>query len=288
MIVVVGDLLVDVLVRHAAPLAHGSDTAAVTTLSPGGAGGNVASWLVRAGADVALIGCVGDDALADVALTGLGARGDAAAPAAGVRRVPGAATGTCVVLVGPDAERTMLPDAGANALLGPSDIPALGGGDVLFVSGYTLLREATRPAALAALAGARAVGARTVLDPASAAPLAAAPGVVVDAGPFDLLLPNADEAAVLGEDGLGCASEVVVTAGAHGATWRSQTATARVRATGADRAVDTTGAGDAFAAGFVSVWAADGSVDDALAAGTALAAEAIAHAGGRPAGGVAP
>jgi ribokinase len=266
-VVVIGDLMVDVVARHGAPLAHGSDTEASTRLRGGGAGGNVAAWLLHAGAEPALVGRVGDDPLAAVALSGLDGADRHVERAAGER------TGICVVLVGPDGERTMLPDPGANAGLAFGDLPA---GDVLYLSGYTLLREPSRPAAQRALAIARERGMAIALDLASAAPLARAPRFMSWAGPVDLLLANEAELEVVGDTG---ARELVVKRGARGATWIEGTRAVDVPAQPA-RVRDTTGAGDAFAAGFLSAW--PGPPEPALARATELAALAVARDGGRP------
>jgi sugar/nucleoside kinase (ribokinase family) len=269
--VVIGDLMADVVAAHDAPLAHGSDTAAHTRLQGGGGGGNVAAWLAEAGADVALVGRVGDDALADVALVGL-ERVD-------LRVARGGRTGICVVLVGPDGERTMLPDAGANDALQPEDLPAelFVPDNVLYLSGYTLLRDGSRPAAHAALARAREHNMAIVLDAASAAPLAAAPTFTTWAGAVDLLLANEDEIGALGN---GCdAREIVTKRGPAGAMWTDGSRTVAVKAQSVD-VVDTTGAGDAFAAGFLAVWH-DGP-ERALASGAALASRAVGLMGGHP------
>jgi sugar/nucleoside kinase (ribokinase family) len=95
----------------------------------------------------------------------------------------------------------------------------------------------------------------------------------------DLLLANAEEAAVLGDQLAAIAPEVVVKAGAAGARWRSGDHALRVPAAPAE-AVDSTGAGDAFAAGFLAAW--DDGPQAALEAGAALAARAVAIEGGRP------
>jgi sugar/nucleoside kinase (ribokinase family) len=264
-IVVVGDLMADVVARHAAPLAHGSDTEASTRLRGGGAGGNVAAWLRHAGVDVALFGRVGDDALSAVALEGVEDRH--------VQRGAGERTGVCIVLVGADGERTMLPDAGANAALILDDLPP---GDVLYLSGYTLLREGSRAAGQRALAVAREREMRIALDLASAAPLARAPRFASWAGPVDLLRANEDELAVMGAVDR---RELVIKRGGRGATWTDGERRVDVPAQPAE-VRDTTGAGDAFAAGFLSLWADD--PQPALARATELAALAVARDGARP------
>ena len=112
---------------------------------------NVAAWLARAGVEVTLIGRVGDDAMAEVALSGLDG------VHLHVTRDPERSTGTCVVLVAPGGERTMLPDPGANDALAATDLPEFDG-DILHVSGYALLRPGSRAAALEAIERARDAG----------------------------------------------------------------------------------------------------------------------------------
>jgi sugar/nucleoside kinase (ribokinase family) len=114
------------------------------------------------------------------------------------------------------------------------------------------------------------------LDAASAAPLAKAPELARWAGPVDLLFANADEAPFTGAFE---ARERVVKRGADGAEWTDghRRAAAPALTTGV---VDTTGAGDAFAAGFLSAW--PGPPEAALALGARLAAEAVARPGARP------
>jgi ribokinase len=271
-IVVLGDINVDVVTVHDGPIANGSDTAAKISLRPGGSGANVAAWLARAGKPVTLIGRVGDDALADVALRGL------EGVELQVIRDPTRPTGTCVVLVAPGGERTMLPDPGANDALTVAELPELTG-DILHVSGYTLMRPGSRQAALEAIDRARENGMKISVDPASAAPLANDPVFLQRVAPIDLLLPNADEAAVLGPQI--DVPELVITRGAMGATWTDGIETVAVRAVPVDDAVDTTGAGDAFAAGFLSAW--PGPPQQALEAGARLAAEAVTRVGSRDA-----
>jgi sugar/nucleoside kinase (ribokinase family) len=288
-IVVAGDLMVDVVAALPGPLAHGSDTPAAISHHQGGSGANVAAWLGAAGADVAFVGRAGADPLGDAALAALR---DAGVDVEGVQRDGRRPTGTCIVLVHPGGERTMVPDPGANDALAAADLPA---GGHLHLTGYGLLREGTRLAALDALDQARERGMTISVDPSSAAPLAAAGaeaflGWTAGAG---LLLPNAHEARVLTgkedperaaralADAAGAPREVVVTLGAGGALWTDGATVLRAPAEPAAVA-DTTGAGDAFAAGLLAARARGAEPAEALAAGCRLAARAVAHVGARP------
>ena len=271
MIFVLGDINVDVVAAHDGPIAHGSDTAAAISMRPGGSGGNVAAWLAHAGADVTLIGRVGTDAAAEIALQRL----DGVQLC--VTRDEERPTGTCIVLVAPGGERTMLPDPGANDALTAEELPEL---QRRRPARLRLRAHAPRlaAAALAAIERAREAGMRISIDPASAAPLANDPVFLDRIKPIDLLFPNRDEAAVLGPQI--DVPELVITRGADGATWTDGIETVSERAIALDDVVDTTGAGDAFAAGFLSAW--PGPPQAALAAGTRLAARAVTQRGGRP------
>ena len=283
-IVVAGDVMADVVVTLSGPVAHGSDTPARVAYRGGGAAANLAVWLARAGAPVHLIGRVGDDPAGHAVAEELDAAGVAGAPQVDAE-LP---TGTCVVLVEPGGERSMLPDAGANAALAAVPLPP--GARHLHVAGYALLHPGSRPAARALLAAARAAGVPVSVDPSSAAPLARTPAFLSWVAGADLLLPNRAEAAVLaGTDDAEAAGraltaharEVVVTLGAEGALWTDGAAVVRVPAVAAGAAADTTGAGDAFAAGLLAARLAGADPRKALAAGCALAAEAVARSGAR-------
>jgi ribokinase len=254
-LVVLGDLMVDVVTRISGPLARGSDTQAAIAISGGGSAANVAAWAAWLGAPV-VFGCrVGDDERGRAAVAEL--RG------VDVRATvdPDRPTGTCVVLVEPGGERTMLPDPGAND--GP--LPEVEPGDHLHVVGYALLRDGPRASALAAIDRARAAGATVSVDPSSWALLR--PGAIP---PVDLLLPNAEEAARL-------EGEMVVKLGADGARWGDVRVPAEPVAV-----VDTTGAGDAFAAGFLTARVGGAGRREALEAGCRVAARAVAQVGARP------
>jgi sugar/nucleoside kinase (ribokinase family) len=268
-IVVLGDVMADVVAAASGRLARGSDTPARVRFTGGGSGANVAAWLAFAGAAVALVTRVGDDErgrAAIAALHGVDVRAELD---------PDRPTGCCVVVVEPGGERTMLPDPGANDA--PARVPdnLLIAGDHLHVSGYALLRDGSRPGALAALERARAAGMTTSLDLSSWALLRAG---ALDGVSVDLLRANADEAAALSSLAA-LAPEVVVTLGPGGAMWTDGRAVERVEAPPAD-VVDTTGAGDAFTAGFLAARAR--GPRPALEAGCALAARVVSVRGARP------
>ncbi len=287
-IVVLGDVMVDVVVRLSQPLARGSDAPAVIRFHGGGSAANTAAWLAAAGAEPVLVGVVGDEERGREARGGLVAQGVDARLAVD----PELPTGTCLVLVGPDGERTMAPDAGANDALSEGDLPdeLLGEGGHLHVSGYSLLRAGSRPAAVAAVGRALTAGMSVSVDPSSSALLSAEFFDWADGA--GLLMPNASEAhALTGDSDPEQAArtlaerfgEVVVTLGPAGALWTDGDEVLRAAAVPVEL-VDSTGAGDAFAAGLLSARAAGMSTAEALAAGCRLAARAVSQNGARPNG----
>ncbi len=290
-VVCLGDVMVDVVAHLPGPLAVGSDTPAPVGLFGGGSAANTACWLASTGMPATLIGCVGDDALGRLAVAEL----QAAGVSAELTIDPARPTGTCIVLVSPDGERTMVPDAGANSALA-SPPRALLDGAHLHVSGYALLNADARPAALAALAAARDAGTSVSVDAASAAPLAAAGGGEFLSWacrcPNVLLFANADEARVLSglaeprAAGAALAArcgEAVVKCGADGAVWAGAGGATLVPARRVAVVVDTTGAGDAFAAGFLAARHLRLDPLACVARGHELAAQAVAQPGARPA-----
>jgi ribokinase len=285
-VVVLGDVMVDVVTRLSGPVAPGSDSPARIAFDGGGQAANTAAWLAVAGAPVALVARVGDDSAGRMATAELETLGvetrlvvDGELP-----------TGTCVVLVAADGERTMFPDAGANAGLAPADLPdeLLAAGSHLHVSGYALLRDGSREAALTAVERARAADMSVSVDPSSAALLPDGPRRLGKG--VGLVLPNALEAATLSgrEHPVAAARalaesfpEVVVTLGEEGALWTDGRGLVRVDAEPTE-VVDSTGAGDAFAAGLLSARLGGADPEQALRAGCGLAARAVASPGARP------
>ena len=283
-VVCVGDLMVDVVARLPGPLAFGSDTPAPIGIFGGGAAANVAAWLVADGVSATFFGRIGDDSL--------GLRAVEQLTAAGVEPLvtidPVRPTGTCIVLVNEHGERTMVPCAGANEA--PSDAALLPAqADWLYLSGYALMNTGSRPFGRAVLEVARRRGWSLAVDAASSAPLAEVGGetFLEWLGSDVLLFANTDEAAVLtGETDAAAAAQLlgkrcgaaVVKRGVAGAVWSDGNDVQSVPAVPTS-VLDSTGAGDAFAAGFLAC--AD-EVTDALGNAARLAARAVSRMGARP------
>jgi ribokinase len=287
-VVVLGDVMMDVVARLSGPVAPDSDAPAAVSFGGGGSAANVAAWLAAAGARPVLVGRVGADARGEAVAAELREAGvDARLAVDGER-----ATGTCIVLVAPGGERSMIPDPGANLALAVSDLPdeLLAAGGHLHLTGYSLVRPGPRPAARAAIERAAAAGMSVSVDPSSAALLS--PEFVELAEGAALLLPNAQEAlALTGAPSVEAAGralterfpEVVVKLGPEGALWTNGSDEVRVPAAPlAGAPVDTTGAGDAFAAGLLAARMGRAGPSDALTAGCALAARAVVARGARP------
>ncbi len=284
---VLGDVMLDVVARLSGPLAPGSDSHAVIRFHGGGSAANTAAWLAAAGAEPLLAGRVGDDERGRSVRDELQAAGVEAA----LGFDPELPTGTCIVLVGPDGERTMAPDAGANDALSDADVPdeLLAAAGHLHVAGYALLRSGSRPAARAAISRALERGMSVSVDPSSAALLS--PKFLDHADGAGLLLPNVEEARMLsGEHDPERAAralaarfgEVVVTLAAEGALWTDGHESVHCDAVPVDAVVDSTGAGDAFAAGLLAARMDGAAPGEAMAAGARLAARAVGQPGGRP------
>lgn len=282
-VLVVGDAMVDIVVVPSGPLQHGSDTPSTIRSVGGGSAANTACWLASLGRAVRLVAAVGDDEMGRGAVAQLAASGVTFAGSID----PHHPTGACVVLVDPDGERTMLPARGANDLLAPatvvdalSDRP-----DWVHVSGYALIDKGSRPAALAAIAGARSEGIPTSVDASSASPLLTVGGArFLDwiAG-SRILFANDDELAAL--DGAAAALrrvEVVVAKhGPAGSSWIASEGRCSTPAAPAT-VVDTVGAGDALDAGVIDALLAGADPEGALEAGALVAARAVARVGARP------
>jgi len=224
----------------------------------GGSAANTVVGVAELGGRAAYCGKVGNDALGRFYrddLDAIGVRFDGASSSE--------ATGTALVLITPDAQRTMLTSLGASALLDSPDVQlsSLDGCAYLYVEGYLLPGEGTRRAALAAIEAAKSRGMRialTVSDPFVVAQSAQLLWELID-GPIDLLFCNEIEAAALvgTDDMVECAralhrraTNIALTLGAKGSVLMHEGTLHPVEGVKVDP-VDTTGAGDMYAAGIL-------------------------------------
>jgi len=288
-VLVVGDIVDDISVRVLDGVTEGSDTNAEIRLRPGGSAANVAAWLGHLGTDAVFCGRVGADGVDRhvQALADFGVETHLAGD-------PDRTTATIVLQLDREGERTMFVDRGANAGLVEDDVPAEAWRDVtwLHLTGYSFFDPATRPVALELIAEARRREVGVSVDPSTVSFLRAA-GAEAFLGWIDgveLVLPNIDEARVLigstgpqiDLDALAARfAHVVVTLGSMGAAYLSGKERIQVTAPRVD-VVDTTGAGDAFAAGFLSRWVEGATPEEALDGGRAAAETCVVHLGARP------
>ncbi|GLI26155.1 hypothetical protein ARHIZOSPH14_03970 [Agromyces rhizosphaerae] len=286
-LVVAGDLVEDVVVWLAEPTRHATDTAARIVRSRGGSAANVAAFAAGAGAAARFVGCVGADAAGDGLARGLASAG------VDVRLQRAGTTGTVVLLVDPDGERTMYPDRGAAAELHrPVDPSWLDGAGWLHVPAYGLEREPARSAVVGLADAAREAGAGVSLDASSTGlidtlGLERFRALAARLAP-DIAFANADEAALLG---IGSASTgdhgtaplaplTVVKRGPDPAeVLRPGRPALHVPAAPVADVRDATGAGDAFAAGFLVAAMSGADPRAACVAGHALAASVLGSPG---------
>lgn len=265
-ICVLGDAHLDVVVRVTGPPAEDTDTPAITHLGVGGQGANVAAWAAALGARSRLVAPRGTDVAARLLTEELASRGvELVGPVVAGR------TGVVVALSDGGKQRSMLTDRGVGTEIAAADMAAewLDGCDWLHVAGYSLATEPTHRAAVAAMRAAAARSVRLSIDASSTALIRG-----YGTSRFRRLLSSLDPDVVFGTQaeaallGAGLSDRLVVKLGDAGVRIAGQRYPARPTV-----AVDATGAGDAFAAGYLI-----GGVDLGLTA----AARAVATMGGMP------
>jgi sugar/nucleoside kinase (ribokinase family) len=288
----IGDVMLDVIARiNVSPqkINFGSDTASRISTSSGGAAGNVAAWLTRTDAQSTIVSHVGDDP-AGAAIV---AEFDALGVSHGDLVIPGETSGVVVVLVDSSGERTMFPDKGANSRLVVEDLPDLNSFQAVYISGYALLNPLARDGVLAMIEKIKEDGLPIYFDPASV-------GAMKDVADkelhtwfskMDVLLLNEEESIYLtgsvdierALDYLLDFSQVVaIKRGSAGAIAKARGFDSISLPAVAATVVDTTGAGDSFAAGFIASFSKNRDLTAALQAGAELAADCVAIVGGRP------
>jgi sugar/nucleoside kinase (ribokinase family) len=290
-VLVIGDMMTDVLVKPEGPIVRGSDRRAVIQTMYGGSGANQAIWLGHFGVPVAFAGKVGR---ADLARCQEHMRNYGVIPA--LSADDGAPSGTLVSIIDPDGQRSFLTSRGANDRLDPIDLPPtlLDGLTMLQISGYSLVSERSRTTVLSFAAQAKNKGVRISFDPASAS-------FLEEMGPSNFLnwtrgadfcFPNDAEAEALTgasnpDEQCRKLSQIypltVIKRGAQGAeiVWNGRRlfeAIPRAK----HQAIDTTGAGDAFLAGFLAKFLSTGSLPESLKTAVAAGREATETIGGQP------
>ena len=282
MIVVFGSLNVDLTARVERFPEPGETVAGISfAVVPGGKGANQALAARRAGAAVAMVGAVGDDAFGPTALAGLS---DAGVDIRNVRRLDGA-TGIAVIVVDSRGQNSIVVVPGANGTVAASDLEnaVLGPGTTLVMQLEVPLSAVTDVARAA-----RSRGARVVLN---AAPAMDLPARLLSA--IDVLIVNEREAEALAAENampsapeafatamrqrFGCA--VVVTLGARGAVAASEDEPFLSAAAPPVDVVDTTGAGDALVGALAAALDRGASWRRALSEGVAAGSLACRAAG---------
>jgi len=288
----IGDVMLDVIARiNVSPqkINFGSDTASRISTSSGGAAGNVAAWLTRTDARSTIVSHVGDDPAGAAII----AEFDALGVSHGDLVIPGETSGVVVVLVDSSGERTMFPDKGANSRLTAEDLPALNSFQAVYISGYALLNPLARDGVLAMIEKIKADGLPIYFDPASV-------GAMKDVADkelhnwfsmMDVLFLNEEESIYLTGSVdieralnylLDFSQVVVIKRGSAGAIAKARGFDSISLSAFAATVVDTTGAGDSFAAGFIASYSKNHDLTAALQAGGELAAGCVAIVGGRP------
>ncbi len=289
-VLVVGDVMTDVIVVPEGPIVKGSDRRATVRSRPGGSGANQAVWLGAVGADVVFAARVGhaDKAMYENYFRGLGV----VPVLAGDREQP---SGVLVTIVDPDGERSFLTDRGANLNLSPDDLPSSLLDDIgmVMVSGYSFFAPGPRAAVQALFAAARARGIAVAVDPASV-------GFLVEVGVAqfldwtagaDWIFANESEAeALTGAVGYEAQMRalgerfgtVLIKRGRLGAALGGREGVRVLLPAPSVTVLDSTGAGDAFAAGFIAAHLAGDDEATTLAKGIAAGAKAVQSIGGQP------
>lgn len=267
---IVGSINLD-LVASGAPLPTAGETVTGARFAqhPGGKGANQALAARRLGAEVHMVGCVGDDALAEPALALLRKDG---VDVANVMSEIGTATGVALIAVSPDGENQITVASGANARVGQSDVAGLPKCDVILCQLEVPVSAVLAAANLAAETGA--------LLAVNLAPALDVPRELIDRA--DLLIVNQVEADFYGDALHHDGGMVALTLGGDGAAlFKQGREIARVPAFAVE-AVDTTGAGDTFCGALVVALAEGERPEQALRFASAAAALAVTKAGAQP------
>ena len=259
----------------------------------GGSAANTVAGIAALGGRAGFVGQVADDQLGEVFVHDIRAHGVEFETPPGNGAVP---TGRCLILVTPDAQRTMNTFPGAAHTLSETalDEAQIRDAAILYLEAYLWRAEGPRAAMRKALSMARAAGRKvafTLSDIALISLYREHYVEMIEAGQIDVLISNeAEIKALAGIDDheaaiAGVAPNVpllLVTRSEKGAIAIERGRRVEVPAAPVDAVVDTTGAGDLFAAGFLLGVARERPIEESLRMGAIAAAEVISHFGARP------
>jgi sugar/nucleoside kinase (ribokinase family) len=285
-LLVVGDIAWDIFIRPEGELVRGSDVLGTVDVMPGGAAANVAVWARRLGADVTLVGKIGDDTLGTLMHAHLQGEG----VARHLITVPGGLSTRVGILVSADGEHSFVIDHTKVLRFEEGDAPPslLDEADAVFFTGYDIFLARSTTFLSALLAEARQRRVPIIFDPSSFALIDAfgASRLVEGVGPVDVLLANDAEAHALRGtrplESLEVWARLAVVKQGPGGASAYASGTAWHAAANPVKVVDTTGAGDAFDAAFMVEWLASRNVEAALQAGNRMGAHVAAHLGAQP------
>ena len=289
LILCIGDVMLDVVVRINTEVNYGSDTPAKISTHGGGAAANVASWLAFSNHEVQLVSRVGDDPAGTAVMAEL----DKLGVQHGNIVIQGAQTGVVAVLVDKTGERTMFPESGANSGLNLSDLPALDNVSAVYLSGYSLLNPASTTGVVAMVNAITSANIPIIFDPASVGTmnhvgLASVKNILPR---MDIVILNEEEAFYLtGRSDIQLALKelnelvpiVVIKRGSQGAIAIKRDLDSLEVSAKSANVIDTTGAGDAFAAGFIGSWIEKSDLLAAMGSAIDLATQCVAIIGARP------
>ena len=288
-ILCIGDAALDVIVKMQTEIHVGSDTASQISMHGGGAAANTATWLAQLGHSVFFSCRLGDDA----AGRAISSEFDLWKIEHRRTFLENEKTGVVVVLVDDKGDRTMFPDSGANSGISERDLPNLHGFDAAYLSGYSLFNPLSTNGVLRMVNEIKEVGIPLIFDPASVGTMMAfnRKRVIETLAYMDITIMNEDEARYIADcdaldEALDFITEIVSTAviktGSSGAIARIRGSNTVISHADAVNAIDTTGAGDAFAAGFIPMWLESKDLLASMNAGNEVARQCVAIIGARP------
>jgi ribokinase len=292
-VVALGDVNVDIIAHFAGFPAKGEDAlASATEIHCGGSAANTAIALARIGIRTSLIARVGPDSWA---LKVFGCLDEAGVSPTGLQRDPTAMTGLMYVVVTPDGERTIFGHRGANVFTDPEQVKEeeLAAARLFHLSGYALLSEPQRSAALRALEAACRHGLTVTLDPGMAVPHKALEEMRALLPTVNILMPSYAEAQQLtGETEPEACSRALLEAGVGVVALKLgekgcliATDQRLIHVPGfLVKTRDSTGAGDNFDAGLIAGFLGGLGWHSAAVLGNAMGAMTAASIGGGAAG----